>query len=79
MLEASLAGFRSINKYVKLNLLTSFGILIDAFMIIDKSGIPQPLEKYLEKGSFSEDNEDDIRLELKKSSIYVLILMSLSL
>lgn len=65
MLEASLAGFRSINKYVKLNLLTSFGILIDAFMIIDKSGIPQPLEKYLEKGSFSEDNEDDIRVAFK--------------
>lgn len=62
-LVSALAGFRSVNKFVKLNLLTSFGILIDAFMIIDKNGAPLPLENYLGKESSSSD--DEIRVAIK--------------
>lgn len=56
---SALAGFRSLNKFVKLNLLTSFGILIDAFMIIDKNGNPLSLEDYVTK---DEPPKDETRL-----------------
>lgn len=69
-LISTLAGFRSINKYVKVNLLTSFGILIDAFMIVDKNGNPQPLDKYLSKDSPSEMTEDEMRWFIIYNTIY---------
>ena len=37
---STLSSFTTIEKYAKINLVTPFGVLIDAFMIVDKAGSP---------------------------------------
>ncbi len=61
MFVSALSSFRTTEKYAKLNLLTPFGIVIDALMIIDKNGVPCQLAKYM--GPDANQNESE---EVKK-------------
>ena len=56
-----LSSYISIDKYIKLNLLTPFGILIDALLIVDKDGKPLPLENYFSNNQIKETNNDEIK------------------
>lgn len=56
----TMSSYRSLDTYIKLNLLTPFGILIDALMVTDKHGIPQRLESYFKNGEL-ETKDDEIK------------------
>lgn len=57
---ATLTSFRPVDKYFKLNLLTSYGILIDAMMVCDKSGNPQLISEKFDKDMKLKIKDDDI-------------------
>lgn len=61
MLESTLSSYRTIDKYIKLNLLTPYGILIDALLVIDTNGIPLPMEKYFSENQMKETNEEELK------------------
>lgn len=61
LLNSTLSSYRTIDKYIKLNLLTPYGILIDAILIIDKNGVPLPLENYFSENQIKETNEGEIK------------------
>lgn len=50
-LISTLTSFRTIDKYFKTNMLTPFGIYIDALMVIDEKGIICPLANYFNENS----------------------------
>jgi hypothetical protein len=53
-----LSSYRTIDKYIKLNLLTPYGILIDALLIVDKNGIPLPMEKFYSENQIKETDDE---------------------
>lgn len=55
----TLTSFRSLDKYFKLNMLTSFGIVIDALMISDKNGMPKPLADHFDENMKMKLNESE--------------------
>ena len=61
LLDTTLSSYRSIDKYIKLSLLTPFGILIDALIIMDKNGIPQPMEKYFNGNQIENTDNNEIK------------------
>lgn len=55
----TLTSFRSIDKYFKVNMLTSYGILIDALMISDKNGMPKLLADHFDENMKMKLNEKE--------------------
>jgi hypothetical protein len=58
ILDSTLSSYRTIDKYIKLNLLTPYGILIDALLIVDKNGIPLPMEKFYSENQIKETDDE---------------------
>lgn len=57
-LVSTLTSFRTIDKYFKTNLLTPFGIYIDALMVVDDKGIVCPFGNYFNENSQLETKSD---------------------
>ncbi|RNA37044.1 TBRG4 isoform X1 [Brachionus plicatilis] len=62
---STLSSFRSIDKYYKLNMLTPFGIFIDALMVVDKNGVPCQLENFLKENLSLETSDDEFKVAFK--------------
>ena len=59
---STLSSYKSAEKYFKLNMLTPFGIMVDALMVIDNKSIPIPLDECLnENGQLETKNETDLK------------------
>ncbi len=68
-----MTSFRPIEKYFKANLLTPFGIHVDALMVIDGKGNICLLNEYLDENSQLETKkpeEKKYKLIKKKFSFY---------
>jgi hypothetical protein len=55
MLASAMSSLKASDKYVKINLLTPFGIVIDAFMVADKNGNSCLLDSH----AGHKENEDE--------------------
>lgn len=63
---STLSSYKSAEKYFKLNMLTPFGIMVDALMVIDNKSIPIPLDECLnENGQLETKNETDLKIAFK--------------
>lgn len=66
ILISTLSSYRSIDKYFKKNMLTPFGIVIDALIVINAEGVPCDLENYLnESGQLETQNENEKKIAIK--------------
>jgi hypothetical protein len=71
-----LTSFRPIEKYFKANLLTPFGIHVDALMVIDGKGNICLLNEYLDENSQLETKkpeEKKYKLIKKKNFHFIII------
>ncbi len=57
-LVSTLTSYRSPEKYFKTNMLTPFGIVIDALMVIDAKGNPCVLTEYFNEAGQLETKND---------------------
>ncbi|CAF0749806.1 unnamed protein product [Brachionus calyciflorus] len=64
-LLSTLSSFRSVDKYFKLNLLTPFGINVDALMVVDKNGIPCQLAKFMNENLELDTSENEYKIAIK--------------
>lgn len=66
ILISTLSSYRSAEKYFKTNLLTPFGIVIDALMVINENGIPCLINDYFnEEGQLETKNEKEKKIAFK--------------
>ena len=63
---ATLSSFRAPDTYFKSNLLTPFGIYLDAVMVVDENRNPCQLNEYYNENSELETkNEKELKYSLK--------------
>lgn len=63
---STLSTYRTAEKYFKSNMLTPYGIVIDALMIINENGVPCQLQDYLNKsGQLEMKNEKERKIAFK--------------
>ena len=55
-----MSSFRSQEKYFKTNMLTPFGIVVDALMVIDENGSPCKIADYFnEQGQLETKHQNE--------------------